>query len=666
MIRHKSPIRRYRRSPAVCRAVLIALALLSAGCNRDEQQAGKAPAVQPSPAQSGQSTSAPATPAPPPAAKPLTDLESLVAPIALYPDPLLAELLVASTYPLEIVQAARWLETKPDPATVRTKDWDASIMRLVSVPQVLKMMNDHLDWTTQLGDTFLAKPAELMDAIQALRKQATDSGFLKDTPEQKVNAKTVTAAQPAEAAPATEPASEERTAIKATPAVLKKEVITIEPAKSDTVYVPQYNPETAYQAPLAPPPTTGTGYAYPAATAAYTYPAAAPAPSYYPAPTSATTTTSTTDTWMTFGAGAVVGGLLTWGIMEWADDDDDWDDGYHVVHHYGDSVCHNGNCWSGGGGNYGGRGGVNVDRGDITRNRNVNISGNEINVDRGGTFSQSDLRPVQQPAGWAPNPRHRRGQEYPEAVQKRLGRTEQPALAGQRLSAAQTLPVTARGFAEGGARPSAGALPAERRPSSAEIQQRLAQKPGTQERPGTKQVQPRPATRDVQARLGQGTQENALEGIRESSQATRMESRRGAESRRQAAPATRELRAGGSAGGERVRRPQAEQPRQLPVESRQKIAERRAEPSRRAQQRQAFEGRERAQQMEMQRRSEFARPNAFEGGRDARATQNFSQRGAASRERMAAARLQREPGGSGRFGGGGLGGGRRGGGGLRR
>jgi hypothetical protein len=686
MTHHKSPTRRDPRNSMPCRAVLIALALLPAGCNRDEQQAGKAPAAQRPAAQSGQPTSAPATPAPaapqaptpvpqappvqppaapapPPAAKPLTDLESLVAPIALYPDPLLAELLVASTYPLEVVQAARWLETKPDLATLNTKDWDASVMRLASVPQVIKMMNDHLDWTTQLGDAFLAKPAELMDAIQTLRKRATDSGFLKDTPEQKVTAKTVSAAQPPEeAAPTTEAAGEETVAptVKATPAVLKQEVITIEPAKSDTVYVPQYNPETVYQAPLAPPPATGS--AYPATTAGYTYPAAAPAPSYYPTyyPAPATTTTSTTDSWMTFGAGAVVGGLLTWGIMEWADDDDDWDDDYHVMHHYGDSVCHEGNCWSGGGG-YGGRGDVNVDRGDITRNRNVNISGNEINVERGGTFSQSNLRPVQQPAGWQPNPRHRRGQAYPEAAQKRLGRTEQPALAGQRLSAAQTLPATARGFGEAGARPSAGALPAGRRPSSAEIQQRLAQKPATQERLGAKQAQPRPAARDVQARLGQGTRNNALEGIREPARATQMESRRGAESRRQTAPAAREPRAREAAGGQRLQRRQAEQPRQVPVESRPKMAERRAEPSQRPQQRPSFAGRERAPQMQTQRRSESARPNAFEGGRDARATQNFSQRGAASRQQMSAARPQRDFGG-GRAGGGGA----RGGGGGRR
>ncbi len=117
---------------------------------------------------------------------------------------------------------------------------------------------------------------------------------------------------------------------------------------------------------------------------------------------------------------------------------------------------------------------------DINYNRNVNISGNEINIDRGGVFNQNNLKPSQRPAGWQPDQRHRRGQAYPEGVQQRLGRTQQPALAGQRLGAAQSLPAAARGFAEAGQRTAARALPAERRPSSADIRQQLAQKPGAQ------------------------------------------------------------------------------------------------------------------------------------------------------------------------------------------
>ena len=343
MTHSKPPTDRYCRNFALIRAMLIALALLPAGCNKDEQQASKTPPVQLPAEQSVQPATAatgstPVQPVPVAAAKPLTDLESLVAPIALYPDPLLAELLVASTYPLEVVQAARWLETKPDPATLSSKEWDASVMRLAAVPDVIKMMNDHLDWTTQLGDTFLAKPVEVMDTIQKLRKRAADSGFLKDSPEQKVTAKTVSVEQPAEGAWVSDDSSAPSSGatIKGTPAVLQKEVITIEPAKADTVYVPQYNPETVYQAPLAPPASTVVNVNQTAAPAPVGY-----YPSYYPA------TTAAANPALTFGAGAVVGGLLTWGIMSWANNNDDY---YHVGHYYGNTVCRNGNCWHGGGG----------------------------------------------------------------------------------------------------------------------------------------------------------------------------------------------------------------------------------------------------------------------------------------------------------------------------
>ncbi len=546
---------------ALIRAIIIALVILPSGCNKDEQQDRKAPSGQPSIS----------------TANPLTDLESLLAPIALYPDPLLAELLVASTYPLEVVQAARWLETQPDLTALSSKDWDASIMRLASVPTVLKMMNDHLDWTTQLGDAFLAKPAEVMAVIQALRKRAMDAGYLKDTPEQQIDAQTV---------------STEQTAVVATPAVLTKEVITIKPAKSDTIYVPQYNPEVVYQAPMAPPPT-----GYPATTIVNVN-ASTPAPSYYPATTTTTTTTSN-DSWVNFATGAVVGGLLTWGLMEWADDD------YYVGHHYGNTVCHSGNCWLGGG-YYG-------DRGYASHYNNVNISGNEINIDRDRVFNQNNLRPSQQPTGWRTDPRHRRGQAYPEGVRQRVG-TGQPALAGQRLGSAQTLPANARGFAETGQRPAAG-----RRPSSADIQRQLAQKPAAK----PKLAQSKPSTMDRQKQPAQRKpQNNALQGVKTPGNRSRMESQRGATSRKSVQAGTRD-----------------------------------AQPRKPADRGQAYAQRERAQQqMAAQRRTEFARPNAFESPRNAAATQSFSQRGANSRGRATSAGNlpSRSGGGSaGRAGGGG-------------
>jgi len=639
MTHFKPPISHYRCNSAIIRAMLITLVIAPVGCNKDEQEATKSPPAQSAPAVQPTTEIAESKPA---AVNPLTDLESLLAPIALYPDPLLAELLVASTYPLEVVQAARWLETKPDLATLSSKDWDASIMRLASVPLVIKMMNDHLDWTTQLGDTFLAKPIEVMDVIQKLRKRAKDSGFLKDTPELKVSAQTMSVDQATEGG-----------AGKITPAVLKKDVITILPAKSDMLYVPQYNPELAYKAPLAPPPTSG----YPATTVVNVNQTAAPVPSYYPTyyPAPTTTTTSTNDSWNNFATGALVGGLLTWGIMEWAHDDD-WDDYHYVGHYYGNTVCHSGNCWHGGGGGYYG------DRGNVNYNKNINISGNDINIDRGGIFNQSNLKPAQRPANWQPDQRHRRGQAYPKAVQQRLGQSQQPGLAGQRLGAAQTLPASTRGFAENRLQPAAGTLPAERRPSSADIRQQLAQKPATQDRrlAGT---QPKPSTRDVQGRLGQDAQGNALQGINNSGQATRFESQRGTDSRKLSSPAARDIQARKSIGAEHIQRPQMEQPRA----SAPQFGQRQADFPKQTGRSQTFGGLDQSQQQrDTQRRFEGARPNAFEGTRNANAAQMSSQRGAFSQQRSANAGNIRSSGGGGGIRSGGGGGSFRGGGGGRR
>ncbi|MDO8939109.1 MAG: DUF3300 domain-containing protein [Methylicorpusculum sp.] len=608
----------YYCSAVLCRALLIALIILPAGCNKDDQESSKSPPTQPSAEQGVPPTDPmPVEQAPVVPVQPLTSLESLVAPIALYPDPLLAEMLVASSYPLEIVQAARWLESKPDLATLSTKNWDASIMRLASVPLVIKMMNDHLDWTTQLGDAFLANPSEVMGVIQALRKRAVDSGYLKDTPEQKVTAQMVSV----------EDKSTETSPSDVTPAVLKKEVITITPAKSDTIYVPQYKPEVVYQATMAPPPTSTV---YPTSTVVNVN--SAPAPSYYPAyyPPQATSTSSNNDTLANFATGAVVGGLLTWAIMEWADDDD-----YHVSHYYGNSVCHSGNCWYGGGG-----GGYYGDRGNVNYNKNINISGNEINVGGGNTFSQNNLRPAQQPAGWRPDPQHRRGQAFPEAAQKRLGKIQQPALAGQRLGAAQTLPATARGFDGAGQRPAVGTLPAQSRPSTADIRQQLGQKPGAQDKPGLKQAKNKPATRDIQTQLAKGSRGNALAGIKTPGQASRLESQRGSNSRQAAQSALRggQTRKPVNAGGMGAQNSPGRFDQAKPAAHTQSL------------------GRERTQQqITTQRRSEVSRPNAFEAPRSAGATKSFSQRGASSRSQATSSGNLRASGGGGgaRSGGGG-------------
>jgi hypothetical protein len=169
----------------------------------------------------------------PPQQQPLTQqqLQQLVAPIALYPDALLAQVLTASTYPLEVTMAARWSEKNPDLKGAALEDamqkqpWDPSVKGLTSVPQVLAMMNEKLDWTNQLGEAFLAQPDDVQNAVQALRKQADATGNLKSGKEQKVR---------------------RVTAPPSTGYVGPPEYIVIEPVEPDYIYVPVYDPVVVY------------------------------------------------------------------------------------------------------------------------------------------------------------------------------------------------------------------------------------------------------------------------------------------------------------------------------------------------------------------------------------------------------------------------------------
>ncbi|SPD56795.1 conserved exported protein of unknown function (plasmid) [Cupriavidus taiwanensis] len=166
------------------------------------------------------------------------ELEALVAPIALYPDSVLSQVLMASTYPLEIVQAARWVKANPkvkgDAAlkAVESQPWDVSVKSLVAFPQVLEPMSDKLDWTQKLGDAFIGQEKEVLDAVQRLRARAQQSGNLKSNEQQKVIVEPApaTAAQPAQgAAPA-------------------QTIVRIEPANPEVIYVPAYNPTVVYGA----------------------------------------------------------------------------------------------------------------------------------------------------------------------------------------------------------------------------------------------------------------------------------------------------------------------------------------------------------------------------------------------------------------------------------
>ncbi len=159
-------------------------------------------------------------------------LDALLAPIALYPDPLLAQVLMASTFPLEVVTAGRWIE---DPANkplsgdalaeaVKAETWDPSVKSLVPFPSVLALLNSNLDWTQQLGYAFADQQEAVMDSVQRLRLQAQSTGNLQTTEQQIVHT--------------------------------EQQVITIEPAQPTVVYVPNYNPTVVYGAwpyPAYPP-----------------------------------------------------------------------------------------------------------------------------------------------------------------------------------------------------------------------------------------------------------------------------------------------------------------------------------------------------------------------------------------------------------------------------
>jgi len=166
---------------------------------------------------------------------PPDQLDSLVAPIALYPDPLLAQALAASTYPLEIIQLQQWLDKNKnlkDKAladAVAKQPWDPSVQALAALPDVVKRLADDIQWTTDLGNAFLAQQNDLMDAVQRMRKKAQDKGNLKSNEQQKVE----------------------------TQIIESKPVIVVEQANPQVVYVPSYDPLYVYGPAIYPyPPFT--------------------------------------------------------------------------------------------------------------------------------------------------------------------------------------------------------------------------------------------------------------------------------------------------------------------------------------------------------------------------------------------------------------------------
>ena len=172
------------------------------------------------------------------------DLDRLLAPIALYPDALLAQGLMASTYPLEVVEAARWSKTNPKVTGKALEDamlkqqWDPAVKSLTSVPEVLRQMDENLSWTQKLGDAFLAQQQAVMDTVQTLRAKADATGNLKTTEQQVVRTETQGS----------------------------QTIYVVESPKPDVVYVPTYNPSVVYGSWWYPTPPY---YVYPPA---YVYP----------------------------------------------------------------------------------------------------------------------------------------------------------------------------------------------------------------------------------------------------------------------------------------------------------------------------------------------------------------------------------------------------------
>ncbi|MBI1207909.1 MAG: DUF3300 domain-containing protein [Azospirillum sp.] len=369
----------------VCLAILLGGAVVGSSCQAQTAPPPVAPVAGPGVAA--------------PEQRKLTDqeLDQLCAPVALYPDALLAQVLVASTYPLEVVQAARWLadnkSVKPadlQPALAE-KTWDPSVKALTGFPSVLAIMNDKLEWTTLLGDTVLARQADVMASIQRLRAQAQAAGHLTSTKEQTV--------------------------------VVKEETIIIKPADPQVVYVPQYNTQTVYV-----PATTTTVVAAPPPA---TYSTLPPTPTYSTSDSSDAAAAGV----LGFGVGMLTGYLIA------EDDGFDWDEGDIYAYRGPPPAYGAAYGYPGYGGAYGypPRTGANVS--------GNTVSGNSVTVNQTNTVNQANV----DRQAWQHDPAHRQGVAYsdPAVSQRYQQGGSRPADGGPE----------ARGYSgTAGARPSASSL----------------------------------------------------------------------------------------------------------------------------------------------------------------------------------------------------------------
>ena len=322
----------------------------------------------------------PVTPAVVKTAFSTAQIDQWVAPVALYPDSLLSQVLMASTYPANVAQAVQWSHDNPlkqgDAAiqAVSAQPWDASVKSLVAFPQLMALMGENPQWVQNLGDAFLAQPQDVMDSVQRLRQLAQQTGSLKSSTEQKVITTTKKAIPVKQTV--TAPVIPSNTVTTANPVITEPAttVISIEPANPDVVYIPNYNPTVVYG--------NWANTAYP--------------PVYLPPPAGEPFVDS-----FVRGFGYSMGVATTYALfssIDWDDDDHDHhhdDDDYH--HH--DGGHRDGNGWQ--------------HNGD-----NINIDVNNFNRITGEHLTDKNM-------AWRHNPNYRDGVPYHDQdMAKRFHQTD--------------------------------------------------------------------------------------------------------------------------------------------------------------------------------------------------------------------------------------------------
>ncbi|EFN7987941.1 DUF3300 domain-containing protein [Escherichia coli] len=323
----------------------------------------------------------PVTPAVVKSAFSTAQIDQWVAPVALYPDALLSQVLMASTYPTNVAQAVQWSHDNPlkqgDAAIQAVSDqpWDASVKSLVAFPQLMALMGENPQWVQNLGDAFLAQPQDVMDSVQRLRQLAQQTGSLKSSTEQKVITTTKKAVPVKQTV--TAPVIPSNTVLTANPVITEPAttVISIEPANPDVVYIPNYNPTVVYG--------NWANTAYP--------------PVYLPPPAGEPFVDS-----FVRGFGYSMGVATTYALFSSID----WDDDDHDHHHHDDDDYHHHD-----GGHRDGNGWQH--NGD-----NINIDVNNFNRITGEHLTDKNM-------AWRHNPNYRNGVPYHDQdMAKRFHQTD--------------------------------------------------------------------------------------------------------------------------------------------------------------------------------------------------------------------------------------------------